>query len=174
MNSIEAAAHDLTHAQSELEEATAQAERTGSAMAVLQSRLTAKQQDMTNLRDRRLAEQEQESDAALAALLALDIESLQPIVGSAHASHQAACTAVQQAQKAIGQAQQAYERCQAGEQAVALEARLRALEEMLMGGIAQLHALKKAATGSIHVHGSHLFAVSPRLLRFAQQGVLPT
>ena len=172
MNMIEVAAFGLTHALSALEESTSAAERTGSAHAILQARLTAKQQDMTNLRDRRLAEQEQESDAALASLLALDIASLEPLVGSAHAAHKTSCEVQQQAQNAVSQAQQAYERAQAGDQAVQLEARLRELENLLMSGIAQLHEFKKAATGSIRIHGQSVFAVSPRLARFMQNGVM--
>ena len=172
MNHIEAAATELTHAQAELEGATSIAEKTGDTLITLQGRLSSKQNDMANLRSRRLAEQEQESDAALAQLLALDISGLELLVGNAHAQHDAATVAHQQAQNAVSLAQQGYERATAHEAAQALEARLHELENLLMTGIAQLHVLKKAATGSLHVHGAHLFAVSPRLVRFATQGVL--
>lgn len=172
MNPLEAAASTLTHAQSVLEEATAQAERTVSALNVLQGRLAAKQNDLTAIQSRRLSGEEAESDAALAQLISMDIAGLEPLVGSAHAAHQSACEAVQQAQSAIGQAQQAFERAQAQQQAEQLEARLRELEAMLLNGIAQLHTLKKTATQSIHVHGPSVFNFAPRLTRFIQTGVL--
>ena len=172
MNPLEAAATDLTRAQSELADATSNAERTASALVVLQGRLAAKQQDLANLRDRRLAEQEQESDAALAQLLALDIAGLEPLVGSAHAAHQAAQEASQQAQNALSYVQAQFERETAAEQATTLEKRLRELETMLLNGIAQLHTLKKVATGSLHIHGPTIFNFAPRLTRFIQTGVL--
>ncbi len=172
MNHIEAAATELTHAQSELEGATTIAEKTGDTLIALQSRLSSKQNDMANLRSRRLAEQEQESDAALAQLLSLDIAGLEPLVGNAHAQHQVAIEAQQQAQNAVGQAQQVFERAQAGEAAQALEARLHELEGLLLSGIADLDVLKKKATGSIHIHGETLYRFSDRLKRFLQQGVL--
>jgi hypothetical protein len=173
MNHIEAAATDLTAAASALEEASSQAERTVSALNVLQARLAAKQNDLTAIQARRLSGEESESDAALAQLISMDISGLEPLTGSAHAAHMAAQEAVQSAQNAVSQSQQAYERAQAQEQAVQLESRLRELEELLMNGIQQLHTLKKAASGSIHVHGQSLFAVSARLQRFLQTGVLP-
>ena len=172
MNNIEAAAHDLTRAQSELEGATAQAERTSSALNVLQARLAAKQNDLTAIQARRLSGDEIESDAALAQLLSLDIAGLEPLVGHAHAQHQTAIQAQQQAQNAVGQAQQVFERAQAGESARLLEARLHELETLLLTGIADLDILKKRATGSIHIHGETLYRFSDRLKRFLQQGVL--
>ena len=172
MNNIEAAAHDLTRAQSELEGATTIAEKTGDTLITLQGRLTAKQQDLAAIQQRRLSGDEIESDAALAQLLSLDIAGLEPLVGHAHAQHQTAIQAQQQAQNAVGQAQQVFERAQAGEATRPLEARLRELETLLLTGISQLHQLKKAATGSLHIHGATLFNVSPRLVRFISQGVL--
>jgi hypothetical protein len=171
--SIEHAATELTQSQSALEEATAQAERTVSALNILQARLACKQNDLTAIHARRLSGEEAESDAALAQLISMDIAGLEPLVGAAHAAHQSAQEGVQQAQSAIGQAQAGFERAQAQEQATALEARLRELEELLMAGISQLYQLKKVATNSLHVHGTTLFAVSPRLARFMSQGVLP-
>lgn len=170
--SIEHAATELTQSQSVLEEATANAERTASALNVLQARLAAKQNDLTAIQARRLAGEEAESDAALAQLISMDIAGLEPLVGAAHAAHQSACEAQQQAQNAIGQAQQAFERAQAQEQAVQLEQRLRELETLLLNGVAQLHTLKKTATQSIHIHGPSVFNFSTRLTRFIQTGVL--
>lgn len=169
---LEHAATDLTRAQSELEGVTSVAEKTGDALGVLQARLTAKQEDLATIQQRRLSGDDAESDAALAQLLALDISGLEPLVGNAHAQYQAAIEAQQQAQNTVGQAQQVFERAQAGDAARLLEARLHELENLLLTGIAQLHVLKKAATGSIHIHGQTVFSFSPRLTRFIQTGVL--
>ena len=68
--------------------------------------------------------------------------------------------------------QVALERAQAYEAAQALESRLRELETLLLSGIAELHVLKKAATGSIHIHGQTLFNFSQQMRRFISTGVL--
>jgi len=46
------------------------------------------------------------------------------------------------------------------------------LETLLMDGIAELHTLKKKASGSLHVHGPSLYNFSQPMRRFIATGVL--
>ena len=105
-------------------------------------------------------------------LLQLDIAGLEPLVAGARDRQQAACEALQHCQQQVQQAQVALERAQAYEAATALESRLRELESLLLSGIAELHVLKKSATGSIHIHGQTLYDFSQKTRRFIQTGVL--
>ena len=105
-------------------------------------------------------------------LLKLDIAGLEPLVAGARDRQQAACDALQHCQQQVQRCQQALERAQAYEAAAALESRLRELETLLLSGIAELHVLKKTATGSIHIHGPTLFNFSQSMRRFLQTGVL--
>ena len=121
---------------------------------------------------RRLDGGELDEDGPMVHLLQLDIAGLEPLVASAQARQQAAVEAQQHCQQQVQRCQQALERAQAQEAATALEARLRELESLLLSGIAELHILKKAATGSIHIHGPTLFNFSQSMRRFIQTGVL--
>ncbi len=173
MTPIEAASHDLAQAQSTLADATAKAVGTADTLNVLTGRLAAKQQDLSAIQARRLNGDEGDSDAPMAQLITLDIAGIEPLVASASAAHQSAVLAQQEAQQQVQHAGTALERAQAAAGATALEERLRELETLLMTGIGQLYHLKKVATNSLHVHGTTLFNVSPRLQRFIQTGVLP-
>ena len=165
-------AFDFAQAQNELATATATAEKTALELSALQSRLTEKQQALAMIQQRRIDGGELENDAPTIHLLTLDISGLEPLVAGARDRQQAACEALQQAQMAVQQAQVALERATALEAAQALESRLRELETLMMQGIAELHVLKKTATGSIHVHGQTLFNFSQQMRRFIATGVL--
>ena len=165
-------AFDFAQAQNELATATATAEKTALELSALQSRLTEKQQALAMIQQRRIDGGELENDAPTIHLLTLDISGLEPLVAGARDRQQAACEAQQQAQMAVQRTQAALERATALEAATALENRLRELEALLMSGIAELHVLKKKATGSIHVHGPTLFNFSQSMRRFIGTGVL--
>ena len=165
-------AYDLAAAQNTLAAATTTAEKAAADLSALQSRLAEKNQSLALIQQRRLDGGELESDAPTIHLLALDIAGLEPLVASALARQQAACEALQAAQQQVQHCQQALERAQALEAAQALENRLRELETLLLSGISELHVLKKAATGSIHVHGQSLYNFSQPMRRFIATGVL--
>ena len=124
------------------------------------------------IQQRRIDGGELESDGPTIHLLTLDIAGLEPLVASARDRQQAACEALQHCQQQVQHCQQALERATALEAAQALESRLRELETLLLSGIAELHVLKKAATGSIHIHGQTLFNFSQPMRRFIANGVL--
>ena len=165
-------AYDFAAAESALSAATNTAEKANADLSALQARLAEKQQALAMIQQRRIDGGELESDGSTIHLLMLDIAGLEPLVASARDRQQAACDAQQQAQIAVQHSQIALERAQAYEAAAALEARLRELESLLLSGIAELHVLKKKATGSIHVHGQTLFNFSQQMRRFIGTGVL--
>ena len=165
-------AYDFAAAESALSAATTAAEKCADTFAALQARLSEKQQALSMIQQRRIDGGELESDGPTIHTLTLDIAGLEPLVAAAQTRQQAACEALQQAQQQVQQAQVALERAQAYEAATALENKLRELESLLLSGIAELHTLKKKATGSIHIHGATLFNVSDRLKRFLATGVL--
>ena len=165
-------AYDFAAAESALSAANATTEKANADLTALQSRLTEKQQALAMVQQRRLDGGELESDAPTIHLLTLDIAGLEPLVAGARDRQQSAVEGQQAAQMAVQRTQVALERAQAQEAAMALENRLRELETLLLSGIAELHILKKAATGSIHVHGPTLFNFSQQMRRFLQTGVL--
>ena len=165
-------AYDFAAAQSALSAATNIAEKTALELSALQSRLTEKQQSLAMIQQRRIDGGGSNEDAPIVHLLKLDIAGLEPLVAAAQTRQQSAVEAQQQAQQQVQHCQQALERAQAHEAAQALEARLRELESLLLSGIAELRTLKKAATGSIHIHGPTLFNFSQQMRRFLQTGVL--
>ena len=165
-------AYDFAQAQNELATANTTAEKTALELSALQSRLTEKQQALAMIQQRRIDGGELENDAPTIHLLQLDISGLEPLVASAQTRHQSAVEAQQAAQMAVQHSQVALERATALEAAQALEARLRELENLLMSGIAELHVLKKTATGSIYIHGQTLYDFSQKTRRFLQTGVL--
>ena len=165
-------AYDLAAAQNTLTAATTTAEKAAAELSALQARLDEKQQAISMIAQRRLDGGELESDGPTIHLLALDIAGLEPLVASAQTRHQSAVEALQQAQITLQQAQIAHDRATAETAAVALESRLHELEKMLLSGIAELHTLKKKASGSLHVHGPSLFNFSQQMRRFIATGVL--
>ena len=165
-------AYDFAAAESALTNATAAAEKATTELSTLQSRLAEKNQSLNMIRQRRIDGGELESDGSTIHLLMLDIAGLEPLVASARDRQQSAVEGQQAAQMAVQQCQQALERAQAQEAATALEARLRELESLLLSGIAELHVLKKAATGSIHIHGPSLYNFSQKTRRFIGTGIL--
>ena len=171
MNTIHTAS-DLAHAQSELEATQVAAEKAGSAVAALETRIAEKETALDVIRQRRIEGNEIDSDAPTTHLLQLDISGLRPLVETARVQYQTAAQAHQQALILLQQCQVAHEKATAETAAQALEARLRELETLLITGIQQLHVLKKAATGSIHIHGATLFNINPRITRFLATGVL--
>ena len=171
MNPAHTAA-DLAQAQADYADAQTAAEKCADTFAALQARTAEKQQQLSIIQQRRLDGLDADSDAPTAHLLQLDLDGLRPLVDRAAEQHTAACEALQQAQITVQQAQVAHDRAVAGQAAVALEAQLHNLENLLLSGIADLDLLKKKATGSLHVHGETLYRFSDRLKRFLQQGVL--
>ena len=165
-------AYDFAAAESALAAASNTAEKATTELNALQSRLAEKQQSLAMIQQRRIDGGGSDEDAPMVHLLQLDISGLEPLVAAARARHQSAVEAQQQAQMAVQRTQVALERAQAHEAAQALESRLRELETLLLSGIAELHVLKKTATGSIHVHGQTLFNFSQQMRRFISTGVL--
>ena len=165
-------AYDFAAAQNELATANIAVGKTSADLSALQARLAEKQQSLAMIQQRRLDGGELESDGGIIHLLALDISGLEPLVAGAQARQQAALEGQQQAQMAVQHSQIALERATALEAAQALESRLRELESLLLSGIAELHILKKTATGSIHIHGQTLYDFSQKTRRFLQTGVL--
>ena len=164
--------YDLAAAQNELAAASNTAKKANADLTALQSRLSEKNQALAMIQQRRLDGGELDEDAPMVHLLKLDIAGLEPLVASAKDRQQAACEALQHCQQQVQHCQQALERATALEAAQALESRLRELETLLLSGIAELHVLKKAATGSIHIHGQTLFNFSQPMRRFIANGVL--
>ena len=165
-------AYDFAAAESALSAANTAAEKAAADLTALQARTAEKQQALSMIQQRRMDGGECDSDAPTIALLQLDIDGLRPLVDRAAEQHQSAVEALQQAQMAVQHAQTALQRATALEAAQALENKLRELESLLLSGIAELHTLKKAATGSIHVHGPTLFNFSQQLRRFIATGIL--
>ena len=165
-------AYDFAAAESALSAANNAVEKANADLSVLQARLSEKNQSLSMIQQRRIDGGELESDGPTIHTLTLDIAGLEPLVASAQTRHQSAVEALQAAQQQVQQAQIALERAQAYEAATALESRLRELEALLMSGIAELHVLKKSATGSIHIHGQTLYDFSQKTRRFIATGVL--
>ena len=165
-------AYDFAAAESALTNATTAAEKANAELSALQARLSEKNQALAMIQQRRIDGGELESDGPAIHLLMLDIAGLEPLVAAAQARQQAALEGQQQAQMAVQRTQVALERAQAHEAAQALESRLRELETLLLSGIAELHVLKKTATGSIHIHGPTLYDFSQKTRRFIATGVL--
>lgn len=165
-------AYDFAAAESALATANTAAEKANIELSALQARLSEKNQSLNMIGQRRIDGGGSDEDAPMVHLLQLDIAGLEPLVASARDRQQAAVEALQAAQQQVQRCQQALERAQAYEAAQALESRLRELESLLLSGIAELHILKKAATGSIHIHGQTLYDFSQKTRRFIATGVL--
>ena len=165
-------AYDFAAAESALAAATNTAEKANADLTALQSRLSEKQQSLAMIQQRRIDGGGSNEDAPMVNLLQLDIAGLEPLVAGARDRQQAACEALQHCQQQVQQAQVALERAQAYAAATALASRLRELESLLLSGIAELHILKKAATGSIHIHGQTLYDFSQKPRRLISTGVL--
>ena len=165
-------AFDFAQAQNELAAANTAVEKANAELSGLQSRLTEKQQALAMIQQRRIDGGGSDEDAPMVHLLQLDIAGLEPLVAGAQARQQSAVEAQQQAQQQVQHSQVALERATALEAARALESRLRELETLLLSGIAELHVLKKTATGSIHIHGQTLYDFSQKTRRFIATGVL--
>ena len=165
-------AYDFAASESALATATATVDKANTELSTLQSRLAEKQRALSMIQQRRLDGGELESDSPTIHLLQLDISGLEPLVATAQTRQQSAVEALQAAQQQVQHCQQALERATALEAAQALESRLRELETLLLSGIAELHVLKKTATGSIHIHGPSLFNFSQQMRRFIATGVL--
>ena len=164
--------YDLAASESALATATATVDKANTELSTLQSRLSEKNQALAMIQQRRIDGGELESDGPTIHTLTLDIAGLEPLVATAQTRQQSAVEALQAAQQQVQHCQQALERATALEAAQALEARLHELETLLLDGIAQLHVLKKTATGSIHIHGPSLFNFSQQMRRFIATGVL--
>ena len=165
-------AYDFAAAESALTNATATVDKATTELNALQSRLAEKNQSLNMIGQRRLDGGGSDEDAPMVHLLQLDIAGLEPLVAGARDRQQAAVEGQQAAQQQVQHAQIALERATALEAAQALEARLRELETLLLSGISELHTLKKAATGSIHIHGPTLFNFSQSMRRFIATGIL--
>ena len=165
-------AYDFAAAESALATATATVDKANTELSTLQSRLAEKQQALAMIQQRRIDGGGSDEDAPVVHLLQLDIAGLEPLVAGARDRQQAACEALQHCQQQVQHCQQALERATALEAATALENKLRELEGLLLSGIAELHILKKTATGSLHVHGPSLFNFSQQMRRFIATGVL--
>ena len=165
-------AYDFAAAEHAFNAANIAVGKTSAELSALQARLAEKNQSLALIQQRRLDGGELDEDGPRVHLLKLDIAGLEPLVAGARDRQQAAVEALQQAQMAVQHCQQALERAQALEAAQALESRLRELETLLLSGISELHTLKKAATGSIHIHGPSLFNFSQPMRRFVATGVL--
>ena len=108
------------------------------------------------------------------ALLAADMERLGELLGPATEATRQAGQAVAVATERVKQAHAEHERHVAGQAATALEGRLRELEKMLLRGIAEVAALKRAAAPrTVHLVASEVFKASDGLVRFIVQGVIP-
>ena len=164
--------YDFAAAESALSAANTAAEKATTELSALQARLAEKQQALNMIRQRRVDGGGSDEDAPMVHLLQLDIAGLEPLVAGAQARQQSAVEAQQQAQQQVQHSQVALERATALEAARALESRLRELETLLLSGIAELHVLKKTATGSIHIHGQTLYDFSQKTRRFIATGVL--
>ena len=165
-------AYDFAAAESALATATATVDKANTELSTLQSRLAEKQQALAMIQQRRIDGGGSDEDAPVVHLLQLDIAGLEPLVAGARDRQQAACEALQHCQQQVQHCQQALERATALEAATALENKLRELEGLLLSGIAELHILKKTATGSIHIHGQTLYDFSQKTRRFIATGVL--
>ena len=165
-------AYDFAAAESALSAANNAVEKANADLSVLQARLSEKNQSLSMIQQRRIDGGGSDEDAPMIHLLQLDIAGLEPLVASAQTRQQSAVEALQAAQQQVQHCQQALERATALEAAQALESRLRELETLLLSGIAELHVLKKTATGSIHIHGPSLFNFSQQMRRFIATGVL--
>lgn len=165
-------AYDFAAAESALATATATVDKANTELSTLQSRLAEKQQALAMIQQRRIDGGGSDEDAPVVHLLQLDIAGLEPLVAGARDRQQAACEALQHCQQQVQHCQQALERATALEAATALENKLRELEGLLLSGIAELHILKKTATGSIHIHGQTLYDFSQKTRRFIANGVL--
>ena len=165
-------AYDFAASESALATATATVDKANTELNALQARLAEKQQALNIIQQRRVDSGGSNEDAPMVHLLQLDIAGLEPLVATAQTRQQSAVEALQAAQQQVQHCQQALERATALEAAQALESRLRELETLLLSGIAELHVLKKTATGSIHIHGPSLFNFSQQMRRFIATGVL--
>lgn len=165
-------AADLAQAQADYADSAAAAEKCADTFAALQARQAEKQQQLSIIQQRRIDGGECDSDAPTIAMLQLDIDGLRPLVDRAAEGHQSAVEALQAAQITLQQCQARHEAATAETAAMALESRLHELEGLFLKGLHDLHVLKRQAQGSLHLHGSHLFQIDPRITRFATQGVL--
>lgn len=115
-----------------------------------------------------------EKHAQRLALLAADLERLGELLVPATEATRAAGQAVAGATERVKQAHAEHERHVAGQQADALEARLRELETLFCRGLAELGRLKREANGGRDaLHGSGVFQPAAALVRFVVGGQIP-
>lgn len=170
---IDAYAKQLAAAQNTLADAVTACEKTADTAISLQARITAKQQQLDAVQTQRLGGNESDSDPAIIQALQLDIAGLQPLAAAAQAQHQAAKIAVEAAQQALQRADSEWTKVTAGQDAKALELKLRDLEAVFCAGLRQLHGLKCQAEGRPAISATGVFRLGEGLDRFIRLGVVP-
>jgi len=162
---VAAAEQVLAEAERHHNETKAEAERR-------QTRLADLKAELHSIAERRREGDREDADAGRVVLLRLDIDGIEPLARIAQAEAQTTLQAVLDARDRLAKSNQELGTAWAQEQAEALEARLRQIEETFARGIAELAKLKKRANPMFVAAPAHVFPLCPAL-RGYQQGVIP-
>ncbi|WP_440532565.1 hypothetical protein [Variovorax sp. YR566] len=135
--------------------------------SAVRARLSSKESALAEIRARRTGGDEQLGDPAEMTALSMDAEDLRRIVVGLQSNVDAAAPAVQAAQQAMLDAQQAVAAAKARAELDAMVDRVRAVE---MHFVAQVRALRLAAQARGHVNFGSVFLPSQQLRMLAQGG----
>ena len=165
----------IANAQAALDSATEQHQQVQRKEATIKARLKALADERDHIKKSRDGEQgDDEKAGARLALIGADMERLGELLVPAAEATRAAGQQVAVATERLQEAHAAHARHVAGQQADALTSQLQELEKMLLRGIAEVAALKRAAAPrTVHLVASEVFKASDGLVRFIVQGVIP-
>jgi hypothetical protein len=161
------AAQQLQRAQRALVEAQRPHAAAAKECSAVRARLSSKEGALAEIRARRTGGDEQPSDAAEMAALAMDAEDLRRIVAGLQSKVDAALSPVQAAQQAVLDAQQAAVAAKACAELDAMVERVRAVETHF---VAQVRALRLAAQTRGYSNFGSMFLPSEKLRMLAAGG----
>ena len=168
----------IASAQAQLDAATEQHQQAEAKAQKIKARLKALADERAAIQKARERDDADdatdEKHAQRLALITADAERLNELLVAASAATKQAAQAVATASARVKQAHAEAARHVAGQDAQALERRLRELETLFCRGLAELGRLKREAGGGRDIlHGAQIFQPAAALTRFIVGGQVP-
>lgn len=165
----------IATAQAALDSATAAHQTAQQKQQKIKARLKALADERAAIQKARESDDaDDEKTGARLALITADTERLNELLVAASDAARQAGQAVAVATEKVKQARAEHARHVAGQDAQALERRLRELETLFVRGLAELGRLKREAGGGRDIlHGAQIFQPAAALTRFIVGGQVP-
>lgn len=165
----------IASAQAQLDAATEQHQQAEAKAQKIKARIKALSDERAAIQKARESDDaDDEKTGARLALITADTERLNELLVAASEAARQAAQAVATATERVKAARAEHARHVAGQDAQALERRLRELETLFVRGLAELGRLKREAGGGRDIlHGAQIFQPAAALTRFIVGGQVP-